>query len=73
MLANIREEYGFKVIDPAVVSDKDKFVRPRRILLTSLGLFVGLSIGIFIALLLGAIDRARKQFLYRPEAAPASL
>ena len=73
MLANIREEYAFKVIDPAVASDKDDFVRPRRILLISLGLIVGLSIGIFIALLLGAIDRARKQFLDRPEAAPASL
>ena len=73
MLANIREEYAFKVIDPAVAPDKDNFVRPRRVLLISLGFIVGLSIGIFIALLLGAIDRARKQFLDRPEAAPASL
>lgn len=61
MLANIRKEYAFKVIDPAVPPDPGNFVWPNRTLLISLGLTVGLSIGIFVALLLGAIDRARRQ------------
>lgn len=73
MLANIRKEYAFKVIDPAVASDKGDFVRPKRLLLISLGLMVGLAIGIFAALLLGAIDRARQQFLERSEAVPTGL
>jgi len=67
MLANVRKEYAFKVIDPAVVADEGDFVWPNRLLLTSLGLIVGLSIGIFIALLLGAIDRARRQFYKQSE------
>ena len=65
MLANVRKEYAFKVIDPAVVADKGAYVSPKRFLLISLGLIVGLSIGIFVALLLGAIDRARRNFLER--------
>ena len=73
MLANVRKEYAFKVIDPAVVADEGAFVWPNRILLTSLGLFVGLSIGIFVALLLGAIDRARRQFLERSGPGAAGL
>ncbi len=67
ILANVRKEYAFKVIDPAVVADEGAFVWPNRFVLICLGLIVGLSIGIFVALLLGAIDRARRQFLERSE------
>ena len=73
MLANVRKEYAFKVIDPAVVADEGAFVWPRRFLLICLGLMVGLSIGIFVALLLGAIERARRQFLERSEPGSAGL
>ena len=73
MLANVRKEYAFKVIDPAVVADEGAFVWPNRVMLTSLGLIVGLSIGIFIALLLGAMDRARRQFLERSEQSSTGL
>jgi len=73
MLANVRKEYAFKVIDPAVVADEGAFVWPRRFLLICLGLIVGLSIGIFVALLLGAIERARRQFLERSEPGSAGL
>jgi len=73
MLANVRKEYAFKVIDPAVVADKGAYVRPKRFLLISLGLIVGLPIGIFVALLLGAIDRARRQFIERSEPSSAGL
>jgi len=73
MLANVRKEYAFKVIDPAVVADEGAFVWPRRFLLICLGLIVGLSIGIFVALLLGAIERARRQFLERSAPKSAGL
>ena len=73
MLANVRKEYAFKVIDPAVAADEGAFVWPRRFLLICLGLIVGLSIGIFVALLLGAIERARRQFLERSEPNSAGL
>ncbi len=73
MLANVRKEYAFKVIDPAVVADEGAFVWPNRFMLICLGLIVGLSSGIFVALLLGAIDRARRQFLERSEPGSAGL
>jgi len=73
MLANVRKEYAFKVIDPAVVADEGAYVWPKRFLLIWLGLIVGLSIGIFVALLLGAIDRARRHFIQLSEPGSAGL
>jgi uncharacterized protein involved in exopolysaccharide biosynthesis len=46
MLANVRDEYSFKVIDPAVVPEDP--VRPQRLLSVVLGIFLGAVIGIFI-------------------------
>jgi uncharacterized protein involved in exopolysaccharide biosynthesis len=40
MLANVREEYAFRVVDPASVPDADKYVWPRRALILALGLVV---------------------------------
>jgi len=54
MLANVREDYAFKVIDPAVVPDRDDPVRPRPLLLLPVGLTAGLLFGVLIALLAGA-------------------
>lgn len=51
MLANVRGEYAFKVIDPAVVPERK--VRPKRALLTLLGGFGGLLLGVVVALVLG--------------------
>jgi uncharacterized protein involved in exopolysaccharide biosynthesis len=59
MLANVREEYSFKVIDPAVAPDADDFVRPRRGLIVGLGLGWGLLLGMGLAFLARAV-RARK-------------
>jgi hypothetical protein len=57
MLANVREEYAMRVIDPAVVPDPDEFDRPN--LLTSLtaGGFVGLLFGTLAAVWLWARTR----------------
>jgi hypothetical protein len=54
MLANVREDYAFKVIDPAIQPDSDEPVRPRRLLLLALGLAGGFLLGVLIALLSGA-------------------
>ncbi len=40
-MANVREEYAFSIIDPAVVSDPDHYVRPMRFLMTVLGFLLG--------------------------------
>jgi LPS O-antigen subunit length determinant protein (WzzB/FepE family) len=45
MLADVREEYIFQVIDPAVVPDRP--FSPQRFVLTLLGLAGGFVLGIF--------------------------
>ena len=49
MLTNVRKEYVFRIIDPAVVQDEDHYVSPRRALLTFFGLLFGGFIGLCIA------------------------
>lgn len=51
MLANVREEYVFKVIDPAVPPDADRYIWPQRLLMIVVGFVVGLMIGSLIALI----------------------
>jgi len=51
MLANVRHEYVFRVIDPAVVPERKSFVRPRRFLMAIGGTVIGLILGVFAALL----------------------
>lgn len=53
MIANVTEEYAFRIIDPAVVPEKRN--TPRRALIVILGLFAGLSLGIFVGLIRGAV------------------
>ena len=49
MVANVKVEYVFDVIDPAMVPDEDKFVAPRRLLILVLGLSMGILLGLVIA------------------------
>lgn len=51
MLANVRHEYAFRVLDPAVVPERKNFVRPRRLLMIIGGMVIGLILGVFTALL----------------------
>jgi len=51
MLANVNEEYAFRVIDPAIVSDEDDFVWPMRLVLIAGGLLLGMIIGVLAAFL----------------------
>ncbi len=50
MLGHIQKEYAFRVIDPATVSDADKFEKPKRAVIVALGFLTSATIGIFIAL-----------------------
>ncbi len=46
MLANVRKDFVFRVIDPAVVADADNNVSPRRVLLAFIGLIIGGLLGL---------------------------
>lgn len=48
MLANVREEYAFKVIDPPAVPDEGKFIKPKRLLLIIVGFVIGVILGILV-------------------------
>ena len=48
-LANVRQQYAFKVIDPAVVPENK--ISPNRRLISLLGFVIGVMIGIFYAIL----------------------
>jgi LPS O-antigen subunit length determinant protein (WzzB/FepE family) len=49
MLASVREEYAFRVIDPAVVPAPDRYVSPRRMLILALATFAGLVLALVVA------------------------
>jgi uncharacterized protein involved in exopolysaccharide biosynthesis len=52
MFASVRQEYAFRVVDPAVVSEKPYW--PNRLLFTVLGFAAGLVIGTFWAAVRGS-------------------
>lgn len=51
MITNVRDEYAFKVIDPAVAPEADDFAKPRRAMIVSLGLVAGFFLAILLPLL----------------------
>ena len=53
MLANVSQEYAFRVVDTAMVPDATDIERPKKMLLIAVGGLIGLSIGILTALALG--------------------
>jgi uncharacterized protein involved in exopolysaccharide biosynthesis len=57
MLANVRDEYAFKILDPAVPSEPNQFVRPKRPMIVIVGLMFGLMLGASLALIRAARDR----------------
>ena len=54
MIASTREEYAFKVVDPAVPPEKR--YRPKRALMALVGLMLGMIVAVGTAL---AVDRMR--------------
>ncbi len=57
MLAHIRDEYAFKVIDPGVPSEIDGFIRPNRLLLVVLGVAAGMLLALFLAIILAFFEK----------------
>lgn len=48
MLANVREEYSFRIVDPPVVPDANKYESPRKVLLVLLGGVLGSLVSSFL-------------------------
>lgn len=59
MLANVREQFAFKVIDPAVVPEKP--VEPKRSLIAVLGFMLGGMVGVLAVFLRHAIRNRNAQ------------
>ena len=62
MLANVREQYVFKVLDPAIVSDENKFVWPRRVLIIGLGVIFSALLAIGWVLSLAMFSKLRSDY-----------
>jgi len=59
-LAKVREEYFFRVVDPAVVSDADDFIKPKRLLMIIVGLVGGALLGIMAVIVKNALRPVRR-------------
>ena len=62
MLANVREQYAFKVLDQAVPADKDKYIWPRRVLIIALGFVFSVLLAIGWVLAMAVVGRLRADF-----------
>jgi len=58
MLANVRDEFAFKVIDPAVVPEET--IKPKKKLMAVLGVMVGFMFGVFLAFFLAFIKKQKE-------------
>jgi uncharacterized protein involved in exopolysaccharide biosynthesis len=60
MLANVTQEFSFRVVDRAMVPDRDEKLRPKRLLMTVAGFAIGVAAGAFAVLLFtGAASNGR--------------
>jgi uncharacterized protein involved in exopolysaccharide biosynthesis len=55
MLANVRDDYAFQVIDPATPPDSDDYVRPQRLVLILAGLLAGLAAALAVTIVVTAL------------------
>jgi LPS O-antigen subunit length determinant protein (WzzB/FepE family) len=58
MLANSRDEFAFRIIDPAVVPQEK--TRPRRAMIAVVGLMGGFILGVFIVIVRHAMRDDRQ-------------
>ncbi len=61
MLANVRTEYAFRIIDPPVVADADDYISPNWALNCLLGAFFGAACGVGVSMLLRQRRSARSK------------
>jgi len=62
MLANVRKEFSFKVIDPAVAPDIDNYVEPKRILITTVGFVVSILLAIMYVVIRKIVIDIKNRF-----------
>jgi uncharacterized protein involved in exopolysaccharide biosynthesis len=60
-MAEVRKQFAFKVVDPPVVSDIDKRVRPTRTLIVILGAIIGAFLAVLVAAVLDGLQRLRSK------------
>ena len=48
-MASVRQDYAFRVLDPPFPSDRDQFVRPRRVILIALSIILGFAAALVAA------------------------
>jgi uncharacterized protein involved in exopolysaccharide biosynthesis len=58
-VANVQEEFAFKVVDPAAPAEADRFVRPIRPLVIALGAIVGFCLACLVVLLRSGREERR--------------
>lgn len=66
MLANVTEDYSFRIVDKALPADKDDMVNPNRVELLVVGPLIGLFFGVFYALVAGALENQKIKQLNKP-------
>ncbi|VAX31988.1 hypothetical protein MNBD_NITROSPIRAE02-581 [hydrothermal vent metagenome] len=66
MMAEVKENFAFKVLDPPTVPDRK--IKPRRALMVILSFLLSLFAGIFLVFFLENIERARLRTKYREKA-----
>lgn len=59
MLANVRDQYAFRVIDPPAVADQDDPVRPKRALMIVVGFVLGGLVSLFVAFIRNAVQSGK--------------
>lgn len=59
MMASVRVDHALRVIDVARAPEPDSFVKPRRAVLVAFGTFVGLGLGVLLALIRNAVGMRR--------------
>ncbi|MBF0153768.1 MAG: hypothetical protein HQL64_08520 [Magnetococcales bacterium] len=64
MFANVRTEFAFRVIDPAVVSPKGKVVRPVKRMMVMTGFVLGILVGVSVTLFRNALQRQKRKKQY---------
>jgi uncharacterized protein involved in exopolysaccharide biosynthesis len=58
MIANVRDEFAFKIIDPAVPPEKK--IKPKRAMIVMLGFIGGAFLGLCAVFIRSAIDKSRE-------------
>jgi uncharacterized protein involved in exopolysaccharide biosynthesis len=59
MMAEVKENFAFKVIDPPMVPDKN--IKPKRIQIALLSFFVSIIMGVFLAFLMEYLEKAKSK------------